>query len=460
MKILHVTNYDRLGGAGIAAFRLHQALRNAGVDSRMLVRKKMSDDPYVEDVGEFGRKDVLEYGRKGVGECRGARFERMQRVHRTIQRLAVRGRGWLGTKITRMLGMEGCSLNIFPTGLHKVLNASDADVIHLHWINNEMISIKEIAKITKPLVWTLHDCWPFLGAEHHSDAGYWRKESDGVMGCGGEGVSEPEAYGLKSKVSLAVNHWIFKKKQKAWADLNVHFVAPSNWMAGQIRQSKLFADAPVKVIPNVLDSNVFKLMDKTECRKMFHLPQDKKLILFGAYNPLDPNKGCELLEKALQTMPEADRVGVELIVFGSDGEKNIADLTTHWLGEILEEDKMARLYSATDVFVCPSRKENLPNTVLEARTCVVPCVSFRQGGLPDLIIHKQCGWMAQSYSVKELCEGICWAIKQGGAEILPVNSTRLPNHDTQHENLSNKMAISISSHIDTYTESMEGVSRS
>ena len=129
MKILHITNYDRLGGAGIAAFRLHQALRKAGIDSRMLVRKKLSDDPYVEEV----------WG------------------------LLIRVRGWLGAKITRELGMEGCSLNILPTKLHKVLNASDADVIHLHWITNEIISIKEIAKINQPLVWTLHDMWPLLG---------------------------------------------------------------------------------------------------------------------------------------------------------------------------------------------------------------------------------------------------------------------------------------------------------
>ena len=414
MKVLHVTNYDRLGGAGIAAFRLHQALRKEGIDSRMLVRTKGSSDPFVSEV-------TLPKARSLWSKA----FPR---------RLAVRGRGWLGVKITRLLGMEGCSLNIFPTGLHKILNASDADVIHLHWVNNEMISIKEIAKIKKPLVWTLHDCWPFLGAEHHSDADYWKTGDGGQKSedrgqtseicsqkeapssptrseAGGttattKGRGNPQSSGLKSKASL----FIFRKKQRAWKHLNVQFVAPSSWMAEEVRQSRLFADASVKVIPNVLDTNVFKPMDKMECRKLFNFPLDKKLILFGAYNPMDPNKGSDLLEQALIAMPKELRGNTDLVVFGAEGEDHIAGLKTHWMGVVSSEEEMTELYNAADVVCVPSRRESFGQTASESLACGVPVVAFRTTGLMDIVDHKENGYLADPFDAGDLAQGLQWVL--------------------------------------------------
>jgi len=508
MKILHVTNAN-IGGAWIAAHRLHTALRKAGVDSRMLVRTKGSEDPFVTEVGDQGSG-----GREQSAEGREHRAERREQSAESIEQseeshapcampsaprsplhasprsvhssdpkayglwpkalstsLAVRGRGWLGAKLTRALGMEGCSLNIFPTGLHKVLNASDADVIHLHWINNEMISIKEIAKIKKPLVWTLHDMWPLCGAEHFPG---WATGRGGgveeVRACGGSGVedrtfyheahelhekenldgmnridrirrkkaagrrlqaagrqsypkplisnfksqisglkSHPKASSLRSKVSSAINTWIFKRKQKAWRNLRVHFVAPSRWMAEQVRKSELFADAPVTVIPNTLDLEIFKPMDQAECRRKRGLPLDKKLILFGAHDPLDPNKGVDLLEKALQELPEEDRGCIGVVVFGCKGEWKIGGLETYWLGAVAGEREMAEVYNAGDVICVPSRRESFGQTAAEAMSCGVPAVAFRTGGLIDIIDHKQNGWLAEPFEPKSLAEGILWS---------------------------------------------------
>ena len=424
MRVLHVTNYDNLGGAGIAAYRLHTALRKAGVDSRMLVRTKGSSDPFVSEIGSR-RSEVG--GQKTADRNRFQRFERLQRARRAFQRLPVRARGWMGAKLTKALGMEGCSLNIFPTGLHKVLNASDADVIHLHWVNNEMISIKEVAKIKKPLVWTLHDCWPFLGAEHHSsewnDAGVSEYWSRGVGDGGQTPTTSNQQSVTRDKLYNAVNKYIFRLKERAWKQLRISFVAPSSWMAEQVWQSRLFSDVPIAVIPNCLNLNVFQPLEKTECRRRWNLPQDKKLILFGAYNPMDLNKGMDLLEKALLAMPESDRNGVELAVFGADGSHDIAELKTHWLGVVSFEEEMAELYNTADAVCVPSRRESFGQTASEAMACGVPVVAFRTSGLKDIVDHQENGWLADPYDAEDFCRGIRWILnRRRGNETLSVRA--------------------------------------
>ena len=410
MKILHVSTSDiRGGGACIAAYRLHSALHEAEIDSRMLVRTKASTDPFVLEVGadEVSFADVTDSSgmaseiRPPKVQCRWAIWG---------NRLAVRGRGWLGAKLLQALGMKGCSLNILPTGLQKVLNASDADIIHFHWPHGEMISIREIAKINKPLVWTLHDCWPFLGAEHHSSADYWMfnhesHEKENIDGINGFNVQRAKRF---NPVSDVVNQYIFRLKQRAWKRLNVSFIAPSNWMAEQLRQSKLFTGASVTVIPNGLDLHVFQPLDRVECRDKFRLPQDKKLLLFGANNPLDPNKGCDLLEQALLAM--TGRYGVELVVFGAAGSRNIAGLKTHWMGVISSEKEMAALYNTADGICVPSRKESFGQTASEALACGTPVLAFRTSGLMDIVDHKKNGYLAESFNIKSFSQGLKWIL--------------------------------------------------
>jgi glycosyltransferase involved in cell wall biosynthesis len=335
--------------------------------------------------------------------------------------------------------MEGCSLNIFPTGLHKVLNASDADVIHLHWVNNEMISIKEIAKIKKPLVWTLHDCWTLCGAEHYPATEYWRYPEDRdrrtEVGVQRRETSRQQSAirGQKAKVRGqitkgqtlttsnrppatgvalhdAVNKWIYRKKMQSWQRLTVHFVAPSNWMAEQVKKSELFADAPVTVIPNCLDLEIFQPLEQSKCRKKLGLPLDKKLILFGAFDPADLRKGGDLLEETLRQLPEEMRGCSGVVVFGCKGGREIGGLETFWMGSVGSERKMAEVYSAADVFVCPSRADNLPNTIAESLACGVPCVGFRTGGLPDMIEHEKTGWLAEPFCTEDFCRGLLWIL--------------------------------------------------
>ncbi|MBC8206009.1 MAG: glycosyltransferase [Kiritimatiellales bacterium] len=432
MKVLHVTNYDNLGGAGIAAHRLHMALRKVGVDSRMLVRRKGTNDPTVEEVGSFTPVDSCSLV-VGKGRDKKPQQPIIRQLNNCRARLPVRARGWLGAKLTKALGMEGCSLNIFPTGLHKVLNASDADVIHLHWINNEMISIKEIAKINKPIVWTLHDMWPLCGAEHFpgwataagrrtEDGSQRTKAGDQRSGVGeGEKASENKTPATSTQhpatgVALhdAVNRWIYRKKMQSWQRLHVHFVAPSNWMAEQVRQSVLFANAPVAVIPNCLDLEIFQPLEQSECRKKLGLPLDKKLILFGAFDPLDPNKGLDLLEAALKKLPEETRESTGVVVFGCRGESRIGGLETFWLGKVSNDWNMAEVYNAGDLTCVPSRRESFGYTAAESLACGVPVVAFRTSGLIDIVDHQESGWLADPFDTEDLVNGISWVLEGAG----------------------------------------------
>lgn len=393
MKILHVTNYDNLGGAGISAHRLHTALRKAGVDSRMLVRTKGSNDPFVIEIGDQ-KLDII--------------TSKVYRLKPIVlnSRLAVRTRGWLGAKLTRALGMEGCSLNIFATGLHKILNASDADVIHLHWINNEMISIKEVSRIKKPVVWTLHDCWPFLGAEHHSTDSYWQ--------CAETVERLPTAMFCASGAMplRIINGWIFRLKMRAWKGLDACFVAPGSWMAGQVRMSRLFAEAPVVVIPNCVDLDIFKPINREECRRKWALPQDKQLLLFGAYSPMDPNKGLDLLEEALGKLRGTVRTNLAVVVFGCDGNREISGLETYWLGKISNDREMAEIYSAADLTSMPSRKESFGLIAAESLACGVPVAAFCTSGLADVVEHRATGWLAEPYDTDDFCRGISWILDE------------------------------------------------
>jgi len=444
LKILHITTSDCAGGAGIAAYRLHMALRRGGVDSRMLVRKKGSSDPMVTDVGSW---DV----RSGMWGDQQHSTVNSQLPTKSFARLAVRARGWLGARIVELLGMKGASLNIFPTGLHRMINASEADVVHLHWINAEMISIKEVAKIKKPIVWTLHDGWPFLGAEHFP--GWAMGRGGGVRECGGVGVEATERGGgvedgrrgsdirgqrpengfnefnvQRAKrfnaVAHAVNQYIFRLKKRAWKQLRVHFVAPSRWMAEQVKESELFTDARVTVIPNCIDLEVFKPMNQAECRRKRDLPLNKKLILFGADDVTDYRKGGDLLESIFKQMPPGCRDECELVLFGSGKGINCSGIKTNRLGHIFDDRNMAEVYNAADVYICPSRADNLPNTIAEALACGVPCAGFEIGGIPDMIDHQENGWLAKPYDTEDLCKGIEWILCPPPKDALKAASRR------------------------------------
>lgn len=378
MNVLLVSNDDG-GGAGRAAYRLHQGLQSIAVKSQMLVQYKNTDDRAV--VASQG------YLEKAIAKLKLTEY---------IDALPL--------QLNRQRPKADFSLAWIPDGrLSKVAQLAP-DVINLHWVCHGYLQIETIPKFNKPLVWTLHDMWPFTGGCHYN------QECDRyTVSCG----ACPQ---LDSSKDADLSRWVWQRKAKAWKNLNLTIVTPSIWLAKCAKSSSLFKDLRVEVIPNGIDPQRYKPIDRQIAREILNLPGDKQLILFGAMSASDRRKGFYLLEQALQSLSEsgwADRA--DLVVFGASEPPNPTDFgfKTHYLGKFADEISLALIYAAADVFVAPSLQDNLPNTVMEAIACATPCVAFKIGGMSDMIEHQQNGYLAEPFKIEDLARGIAWVLEDG-----------------------------------------------
>jgi len=371
MKVLLVNFSDAGGGAAKAAYRLHEALLARGVDSRMLVRYSSTGDHRVM--------------------APSAKFSRFVILFRSYV-------GRFFSLFIRTTNDSPHSVAILPSGLVREINAADIDVVHLHWVQGEMLSIEDIGKINKPLVWTLHDMWAFSGAEHISD--HQRPY---------EGYSPTNRLG--NEHGLDVNRWIWNRKKRAWRR-PINIVTPSNWLAEKVSRSVLMGSWPLTVIPNALDLSFWAPFDSVASRKLLNLPQDRKLLCIGADGAHDSShKGFDLFKAALEQsdIPLSD---FDIVIFGqSKPEDPFTDkFNIHYLGYLHDAVTMKLLYGAIDAVVLPSRIDNLPNIGVEAHACGVPVIAFDVAGLPDIVDHKVSGYLAKPFDVNDLARGIDWTL--------------------------------------------------
>ncbi len=371
MKILLINHADIDGSAARAAYRIHHALRIHGVNSNMLVSIASAEDWTVEGPhGTWG---------KVIAKVRGPLGDLLSKVLKT------------GNPITHSPG-------VIPSRWSNQVNATDADVIHLHWVNREMISVADIGNIMKPLVVTLHDMWYFCGAEHYTEDYRWR---DGYK------INNRPAY----ESGFDLNRWTAMRKLKHWKS-PMHIVTPSHWLADCVRQSVLMRDWPLSVIPNTIDTNVWKPVDKILARKLLGLPPGVPLLLFGAMGGAqDPRKGFDLLKIALEHL-QGELTGLELMIFGQLAPKEPVNIgfPIHYAGHLHDNVSLRLLYSAADAIVVPSRQEAFGQTASEAHACGTPVVAFNATGLRDIVDHQITGYLANAYDPLDLAKGLRWVL--------------------------------------------------
>ncbi|WP_319437887.1 glycosyltransferase family 4 protein [Vibrio cholerae] len=380
MKILIVNTSDIQGGAARAAYRLHKALLAEGVDSQMLVQSKSSDDFTV-----LGPQSKLQ---KVMGKVRPS-LDSIP-IRRYKQR-------------TKTL----FSPSWVPfSGLVDKINGLNPDVVHLHWIAGGMLRIEDLAQIKAPIVWSLHDNWAFTGGCHIMWECERYKHSCGTC----------PRLGSQKEDDLSRKVWL--RKKNAFSQLpNMTIVGLSNWLANAASQSSLFQDHRVVFLPNPINTHVFSPFTKTQARALFNLPQDKKLIAFGAMSATsDINKGFKQLEEALSVLSQ----DYELVVFGSSEPQFPPSFkqTIYYLGHLHDDVSLRALYSAVDVMVVPSLQENLSNAIMESLACATPVVGFAIGGNSDLIEHQKTGYLAQPFDTQDLANGIDWVIQHKKPEQL------------------------------------------
>jgi glycosyltransferase involved in cell wall biosynthesis len=371
MRIFNINTYDINGGAARAAYRIHHALRSNDINSTMLVNFASSGDWTVSGASN----QITQYAPRFRHIIGAATVKMLMHTSNTLH-----------------------SLNYLPSKWPSIINKSNVDAVNLHWINHEMLSIKDIARITKPVVWTLHDMWAFCGAEHYTDNFRWR---DGYK----------NSNKLASETGVDLNKWNWERKIKAWKK-PMHIVAPSQWLADCAKNSVIMRDWPIHVIPNTLDTNTWQPIEKSIAREILNLPKDKQLVMFGALGGVkDERKGFDLLIEALNEL-RGEIDDLELVILGQLAPKEPHDLgfKTHYLGHLHDDYSLILLYSAVDCFILPSRQDNLPNTAVESLACGTPVISFNTCGLPDLIKHKSNGYLAKSFDTHDLATGIKWLL--------------------------------------------------
>lgn len=354
--------------------RLHQALVTHNYESSVTVDARRSDDWRISGPSNISQKLLSRLL---------PHIDQLPLKLQTTNNIALHSTGWAGRVSARKM------------------NSSDADVVNLHWICHGLISVEAIGRIEKPLVWTLHDMWPFCGAEHYAsdnDKSRWRS---GYV----KSNRDPSHRGLD------VDRWVWRRKLKAWRR-RIEIIAPTRWMAHCAQTSALMQDWSVTTIPNVIDVDTYRPLPKQVARDVLRLPSDAKLILFGAIGGIaDPRKGWDLLQPALKliagTIP-----GVHAVVFGQNKPRYAPEigLPIHWLGYLNDDVTLALLYSAVDVAVVPSRLDNLPQIGVEAQCCGCPVVAFNTTGLPDVVDHGRTGYLAEPYYSDDLARGIEWAL--------------------------------------------------
>mgnify|MGYP001826404091 CR=1 FL=1 len=383
MRVLHISYSDLAGGASVSAFRLHQALRAAGVDSSMLVAKRVSDDPHVVQHRKFGSK--------------WSRALRSQIEPRYIR--------WSAGGQVRQFSIGAMG----GVGGDQIAQLAP-DIINLHWVSGGFVSIGDIARLPHPLVWTLHDMWAFTGGCHYAYDCQRYTESCGTC---------PQ---LGSHQESDLSHKVYQKKRRLWGSGSLQIVTPSTWLGECAAKSSLFGSYPRELIPYGLDLEIFRPSPRVEARERFGIDPSIPILCYGAVASLsDPRKGYDLLLEALRgARAELQAMGAEVLIFGTPEIKVETDpetgLRCHHVGHLSKQEDIALAYGCADVFVAPSRADNLPNTVLESIACGTPVAAFSIGGIPDMVQVGDNGYLAEPFSTEQLGRGIVSLLADAGSE--------------------------------------------
>jgi len=383
VRVLSVSTSDSSGGAARAAYRIHRAVQPYGIDSRMLVKTKGTQDD-----------DVLPLDR----------FLPRGRFYRTYD--------WARNKVKNQWqhfqwGKYPEKGPYFMSDLRStdIGNAFDAvgfDVLHLHWVNLRFLPLDKLPK-DKPIVWTLHDSWPFCGVCHvPMDCCRYQE----ACGCCPQ---------LGSTQERDLSRRVWAKKQEIYKGLNLHIVAPSRWMADCARKSTLFGGCDIRVIPNCLDTETFCPGIREDACRRLGLDPERRHILFGAMSAVeDKNKGFDFLVEALKRIGPSLSGDTDLVVFGTGHPlpDEVGGSKVRSLGVLRETADIVAAYRAATVTVVPSLSENLSCTIQESLSCGTPVTAFDIGGNSDLIDHQVNGYLAREKDADDLAGGILWCLER------------------------------------------------
>ena len=413
MRVTLLSTYHLFGGAGVAATRLHRAFQKqtvlgSPVESTMLVGvpnrlETHRPEPGVVYLANNFLAEQTAFGRFVAERLYFLPYERSPSV-----------------RFQFSPGRFGTNLDFHPA-------IQQADVLHLHWINFGFLSLSSLRNLFdlgKPVVWTLHDQWAFTGGCHYTH------------GCDHFLTHCRQCPYLKKPGDQDLSYRVFEKKLMLFRDANVHFVTPSHWLAEAGLSSHLLGNLPFTVIPNTIDQQVYRPLYQDEddepmaraqlANTQFGLPlTGNPRILFGTANVTDTRKGFAYFAESLKLLAQQHpALKPEILVFGKGRSYLLNELPypVRHLGLLTTEEDVVAAYNAADVMVVPSLEDNLPNTILEALSCGTPVVGFRTGGIPEMIDHKQTGYLADAGSAQQLADGLAFMLTHPEPAVLRQNA--------------------------------------
>ena len=391
MKVLIVnTSYDA-GGAAVAARRLMEALTQNGAEASMLVRDG--------EVTNNSRVCVLPW-------------RWLTQWHFLWERLVIFAK--LGFRSKNLFAVDAA---ISGTDITRLREFREADVIHLHWVNQGMLSFADLRKIIrsgKPVVWTMHDAWPSTALCHLT------------LGCR-QFTSQCRQCKYQAPSAWLTKVW--RRKQRLIQEGDISFVACSRWLESEAKASALLRGQHIVSIPNCIDTRLFCPGDQQEARREEGLPTDCRLVLFVCQRVTNAYKGMNYLIEACRQLADEHpemKDEVKVVLLGSHADEVASELPFPAIavGYVNDEQRMARLYRSADVFVLPSLSENLPNTIMEAMACGVPCLGFRVGGIPEEIDHQRTGYVARYRDAADLAHGLRWLLYEADSKSLAKECVR------------------------------------
>jgi glycosyltransferase involved in cell wall biosynthesis len=339
----------------------------------------------------------------GVTQISNVKY--LKKKQRVVARIDDKIQGYLLRKNVKEFGLF--SYPVLGSDISKLTELKDADVIYIHWALHGFLnlkSIEKIAKLKKPVIIVMHDMWNISGGCHYSFS--CDKYKTGCHNCQmlpGSKENDLSASGFKRKMQL------YDKFD------NLFFISPSKWLHKCAKEALLTKNKPVYYIPNVLDNTLFKPFDKKIAKQILNIDPGQTVIAFGAVSVSSPYKGWAYLQQALQLLVKDEKyTNIIVLIFGSGYNRQIADnipFKTKFMGYLGDEYSTMIVYNAADVFIVPSLADNQPTTVQESLCCGTPVVGFDVGGIPDMINHKENGYLAKYKDAEDVCNGVKYCLQ-------------------------------------------------
>ena len=371
LKILHVNYSDLNGGAAIAVQRIIEAQKLAGLSPALFVADKNSIDDQV--IGPSSTFEEIKW-----------------KLQVSINRKFV--------KLERKKKYDSNSYNLIPNNVVKKINKLDFDIVNLHWIGNNLIPINDIKKINKPLVWTLHDMWPYTGSEHYTPN---KRYIDGYSK-----YNKPDD--LKG---FDIERYCWNLKKKHYPK-NLKIVVTSDWQLKSAKNSHLLGNFSINKIELPIDYNFWKQINKDYSRKELNLPLNKKIVLIGSEKIDSKRKGYFLIKDIIEKL---DIENLSFVFFGNIKEQNKlknSEFEINYIKSVNPNSYDLKLiYSAADLFIAPSLQESFGQTILEASCCNTPSVCFANNGISEVINHRYNGYIAKENDIDDFAKGIEWCLK-------------------------------------------------